>query len=75
MKLPIKQNSNKSFEKTEEIADIVDEEDVKMFLIDKHRKNKTQTYKMESNFYRPKQSIVEYMKNTNKNHLTKKKIK
>ena len=75
MNLQVKQNSNNNIEKVEEMAEIVDEEDAKMFFINRNKKNRTQPYKMESTFYRPKQSIVEYMNTNNKHQLSKKKIK
>ena len=73
MNLPLTKAINSKIEEVEQMAEVVDEEDVKMFLINNKKKAKKSSPGL-NRFYHPKESISEYFKDNNRVDLTTEKL-
>lgn len=61
MNLPVEHRNHSRIDELEQMAEIVDEEDVKMFVINNKRDKKKQQIDL-AKLYHPKQTIAKYFK-------------
>lgn len=73
MNLPIKKEVNSNIEDIEKMAEIVDEEDVQMFLVNNKRGTK-KSAKSFGKYYHPRETIADYFKANKHQDLNSHKI-
>ena len=73
MDMPLNKEFNSNIENVEKMTQIVDDEDVKLFLVNKPQTNKKNT-KNFGKYYYPKENIAEYFKSNYKQDIDTRKI-
>ena len=73
MDLPLNKELNSNIENVEKMAQIVDDEDVRLFLVNKPKTNKKNTANF-GKYYYPKENIAEYFKSNYKQDIDARKI-
>ena len=73
MDLPLNKEFNSNIENVGKMAQVVDDEDVKLFLVNKPQANKKNTTNF-GKYYYPKQNIAEYFKSNYKQDIDTRKI-